>query len=112
MAICIYVANGMKWEANIKPFCRWSLHYDLWLKLHYFGDFIRRADEETPVSKHGPRNMLELLPEEFTANDLSNVRFTQGKDREGAANQLYQWVHRGLILHLTDDRYKKVPKKV
>ena len=51
LAICIYVANGMKWEANIKPFCRWSLHYDLWLKLHYFGDFIRKADEETPVSK-------------------------------------------------------------
>lgn len=111
-AICIYAANGMKWEANIKPFCRWSLHYDLFLKLKYFGDFIRKADEDTPVSKHGPRNMLELLPDEFTANDLSNVRFTQGKDREGTANQLYQWVHRGLILHLTDDRYKKVPKKV
>ena len=77
----------------------------------YFGDFIRKADEDTPVSKHGPRNMLELLPEEFTFNDLSNLRFTQGKDREGTANQLYQWVHRGLVLHLTDDRYKKVPKK-
>lgn len=110
-AICIYVANGMKWEANIKPFCRWSLHYDLYLKLHFFGDYIRKADEDTPVSKHGPRNMLELLPDVFTKSDLSNVRYLQGKDREGTDNQLYQWVHRGLVLHLTDDSYKKAPKK-
>ena len=110
-AICIYCANGMKWESTIKTWCRWSLHYDLWLKLHYFGDYIRKADEDTPVSKHGPRNMLELLPDEFTRTDLSNVRFTQGKDREGTDNQIYQWVHRGLILHLTADSYKKVPKK-
>jgi hypothetical protein len=111
-AICIYAANGMKWEKSIKPFCRWSLHYDLWLKMHYFGDYIRKADEEIPVSKHGPRNMLELLPDEFTLTDLANVRFNQGKDREGSSNQIYQWVHRGLVLHLTDDRYKKVPKKL
>ena len=110
-ACTIYAANGYKWEPNIEPFCRWSLHYDLWLKMYYFGDYIRKADEETPVSKHGPRNMLELLPDEFTRTDLSNVRFTQGKDREGTDNQIYQWVHRGLILHLTDDRYKKIPKK-
>jgi hypothetical protein len=107
-AICIYAANGMKWEKSIKPFCRWSLHYDLWLKMHYFGDYIRKADEEIPVS----RNMLELLPDEFTLTDLANVRFNQGKDREGSSNQIYQWVHRGLVLHLTDDRYKKVPKKL
>lgn len=110
-AICIYAANGFKWESTIKPFCRWSLHYDLWLKLYYFGDSIRKADDETSVSKHGPRNMLELLPDEFTVTDLSNVRYLQGKGREGTTNQIYQWVHRGLILHLTDDRYKKVPKK-
>lgn len=110
-AICIYVANGMKWEKSIEPFCRWSLHYDLWLKMHFFGDLIRQADQDTPVSKHGPRNMLELLPDEFTSGELSDVRYLQGKDREGTANQIYQWVHRGLILHLTDDRYKKVTKK-
>lgn len=110
-AICIYAANGMKWENSIKSFCRWSLHYDLWLKLKFFGDYIREADKDAPASKHGPRNMLELLNEEFTFTDLSNLRFTQGKDREGTANQLYQWVHRGLVLHLTDDRYKKAPKK-
>ena len=110
-AICIYAANGMKWEKNIETFCRWSLHYDLFLKLLYFADFIRQADQDTQFSKHGPRNMLELLPDEFTAGELSDVRFLQGKDREGTANQIYQWVHRGLVLHLTADKYKKVPKK-
>ena len=85
-----------------------------------YGQYYGEAESAEPLSlrgfakhlsEHGPRNMLELLPEEFTFNDLSNLRFTQGKDREGTANQLYQWVHRGLVLHLTDDRYKKVPKK-
>ena len=79
--------------------------------MHYFGDLIRQAEQDTPVSKHGPRNMLELLPDEFSVAQLSDVRYLQGKDREGTANQIYQWVHRGLILHLTADRYKKIPKK-
>lgn len=110
-AICIYAANGMKWESYIEPFCRWSLHYDLWLKMHYFGDLIRQAEQDTPVSKNGPRNMLDLLPDEFTFAQLSDVRYLQGKDREGTANQIYQWVHRGLIVQLPNGRYKKISKK-
>lgn len=110
-ACTIYAANGMKWENTIETFCRWSLHYDLWLKMHFFGELIKKANEDVPVSKHGPRNMLELLPDEFTFTDVSNLRYTQGKDREGTSNQIYQWVHRGFILHLTDDRYKKTPKQ-
>lgn len=110
-AICIYIANGMKWEANIKSFCRWSLHYDIYLKLKYFADLIRQADAEVATSKCGPANMLELLPDTFTLSQLSDLRFTRGMDREGTANQIYQWVHRGKILHLTADSYKKVPKK-
>ena len=110
-ACCIFVANGLKWEKNIETWCRWSLHYDLWLKMHFFGDLIRQADQDIPISKRGPRNMLELLKDEFTVGELSDVRYLQGKDREGTVNQIYQWVHRGLILHLTDDRYKKVTNK-
>lgn len=110
-ACCIFVANGLKWEKNIETWCRWSLHYDLWLKMHFFGDLIRQADQDIPISKRGPRNMLELLKDEFTVGELADVRYLQGKDREGTVNQIYQWVHRGLILHLTDDRYKKVTNK-
>lgn len=110
-ACTLYVANGFKWEANIESFCRWSLHYDLWLKMYFFGDQIHQANKDVQVSKSGPRNMLELLPNEFTNTDVSNVRYLQGKDREGTANQIYQWIHRGLILRLTDDSYKKASSK-
>ena len=107
--ICIFCANGMKWENStvMKNFMRWALHYDLYIKMATWGDAIRKAEEDTPTSKHGPRNMLELLPEEFTATDLSNVRFAQGKDREGTRNQIAQWLHRKLVLRMTDDRFKK-----
>lgn len=104
----IYAANGMKWEKAIEGWCRWSLHYDLWLKIKYFADMISNAEYDTLISKRGPRNLLELLPAEFTTGDASNVRFTQGKDREGTANMLNQWVHRGYILRITNDSFKKV----
>ena len=104
----IYAANGMKWEKAIEGWSRWSLHYDLWLKIKYFADMISNAEYDTLISKRGPRNLLELLPAEFTTGDASNVRFTQGKDREGTANMLNQWVHRGYILRITNDSFKKV----
>ena len=69
---------------------------------------ISNAEYDTLISKRGPRNLLELLPAEFTTGDASNVRFTQGKDREGTANMLNQWVHRGYILRITNDSFKKV----
>ena len=43
-ACLIYVANGMKWEKSIESFCRWSLHYDLWIKMKLWGDMIRNAE--------------------------------------------------------------------
>ena len=60
-----------------------------------------------------PRNMLELLPDEFTKKDLAKVRLALGckDDDTSTSNQIYQWVHRELILQLTADSYKKVPKK-
>lgn len=111
-ACCLYAANGMRWEKNIEIFCRWSLHYDLFLKTLLFGDAIRDGEKEATPSKTGPRNMLELLPDEFTFTDVSNVRFMQGMGREGTANQIYQWKHRKLILQLTTDSFKKAPKKI
>ena len=106
-ACCLYAANGMKWEHAIEGFCRWSLHYDLWLKMHLFGDLIRHADSQTPTSKHGPRNLLELLPDVFTRQEASKVRQQVGKCAEGTGNMLSQWLHRGYILQMTDDSYKK-----
>ena len=106
-ACLLYAANGFKWEKAIESFCRWSLHYDLWLKLHFFGDLIRKADSQTQTSRRGPRNLLELLPDTFTRQDAISVRQQAGKNSEGTGNMLSQWVHRGYILQMTDDSYKK-----
>lgn len=106
-ACLLYAANGFKWEKSIESFCRWSLHYDLWLKLHFFGDLIRKADSQTQTSRRGPRNLLELLPDTFTRQDAISVRQQAGKNSEGTGNMLSQWVHRGYILQMTDDSYKK-----
>ena len=42
-ACVLYVANGMKWEKSIEDFVKWSLDYDLWCKMQFFGEDIERA---------------------------------------------------------------------
>lgn len=108
-ACVLYVANGMKWEKAIEDFIRWSLNYDLWCKMQFFGESIAKAisGEDSRIGKRGPRNLLELLPEEFTVEDAKRVRRQHGKDAEGTVNMLYQWKHRGYILQMTDDSFKK-----
>lgn len=110
-ACLLYAANGMKWEKAIETFCRWSLHYDLWIKMKLWGDLIRHADEELPTSKRGPRNLLEQIKPDkdgvFTYRDVVNVRLKNGMNEEGTQGMLRQWKHRGYILQMTDDSFKK-----
>ena len=114
-ACLLYAANGMKWEKAIETFCRWSLHYDLWLKLHFFGDMIRMVDERKKTSKRGPQNLLEQIPTDadgaFTYNDAVQARLKCGKSEEGTGNMLSQWKTRGIIEVLPDGRYKRLPPK-
>ena len=67
-ACVLYVANGCKWENTIEGFIRWSLNYDLWCKMQFFGADIEKANsgEGDRIGTRGPRNLLELLPDEFT----------------------------------------------
>ena len=109
----------MKWEKAIEGFCRWSLHYDLWLKLHFFGDMIRKAGEQMQTSKRGPRNLLEQIPTDsegtFSQSDAIAVRLKNNKDEAGTRNMLSQWKTRGYIEALPDGRYRKLlvkPDKV
>ena len=110
-ACLLYAANGMKWEKAIESFCRWSLHYDLWIKMKLWGEQIRHADEGLPMSKRGPRNLLEQIKTDqegvFTYRDVVNVRLKNGMDEEGTWVMLRQWKHRGYILQMTDDSFKK-----
>ena len=110
-ACLLYAANGMKWEKAIESFCRWSLHYDLWIKMKLWGEQIRHADDGLPTSKRGPRNLLEQIKTDqegvFTYRDVVTVRLKNGMDEDGTWVMLRQWKHRGYILQMTDDSFKK-----
>ena len=111
-ACLLYAANGMKWEKAIESFCRWSLFYDLYLKMKLWGDLIRHADDDVHTSKRGPRNLLESIPtgedQIFRFSDAVAARLKNGKSEEGTMNMLSQWKVRGYILQMTDDSFKKV----
>ena len=109
-ACVLYICNDYKWSKEIEDFVRWSLKYDLHCKMTFFGEAIenanRSADEQT--GRRGPRNLLELLPDEFTIHDADLIRQANGMDTRGTRNMLSQWVHRGYLLQMTDDSFKKV----
>ena len=65
-ACVLYVANGYQWEPEIEDFIRWSERYDLYCKMRFFGDAIKKAEQECDQeSKRGPASILGFLPEEF-----------------------------------------------
>ena len=103
----LYVANDYKWDKTIEDFVRWSLQYDMWCKMQFFGDAIENADNVDNKPKRGPKNLLELLPEEFTLQEAVSVRRNQGMDAKGTTNMIRVWKHRGYILQITDYSYKK-----
>ena len=112
-ACLIYAANGCRWEPEIEDFCRWSLYYDLWLKMKLWGDQIRKADGDVEVSKRGPQNLLALLPEHFTLDDAKRIRQEQGmnNDEHRCENMIRQWIFRHYVLRITDYSFKKAPKQ-
>ena len=109
-ACVLYVAGGGKWDKTLEDFTRWSLQYDLWCKMEFFGEAIEEANREAVVQKNtpGPRNLLTLLPDEFTTADAERIRQTQGMDARGTQNMLRQWVYRRYVTVVTDDSYQKL----
>ena len=106
-ACLLYVANGMKWEKSIETFCRWSLFYDLYMKMTLFGDLIRHADDEVPTSKHGPQSLLDLLPATFTIEDARRIRTHRGMAIEKTGNMISTWKKRHYVVQMADGSYKK-----
>ena len=111
-ACMLYVANGMKWEKSIETFCRWSLFYDLYIKMTVFGDLIRHADDDILTSKRGPQNLLELLPNEFTIEDAIRIRQQQGKNanRRDTMHMIRTWTNRGYCAQSTEHSFIKSVK--
>ena len=104
----LYVANDYKWDKTIEDFVRWSLQYDMWCKMQFFAEAIASADGVEQKTKRGPRNLLELLPDEFTLQDAVNVRRQQGMDAQGCKPMIRMWKVRCYIEQITDNSYKKV----
>lgn len=108
----LYICNDYRWSKEIEDFVRWSLKYDLWCKMQFFGAAIEVANQEAEhTQKRGPRNLLELLPDEFNVHDADIVRQANGMDTRGTRNMLSQWVHRGYLLQMTDDSFSKIKKQ-
>ena len=107
-ACVLYVANGMKWEKSIEDFIRWSERYDLWCKLKLFGQMIYEADNDRSDSPktapRGPKNMLLLLPDEFTFEDYIKLRRSQGFEDTSLHNAkcaINQWIYRNYVVKVS-----------
>ena len=97
-ACVLYVANGCKWEPEIDEFIRWSEQYDLYCKMRFFGDMIAKENYTAEKSsKRGPQNLLQILPDNFTAAQLLAIRLEHGLDAKGTDMMIRQWLHRNYI---------------
>ena len=97
-ACVLYVANGCKWEPEIDEFIRWSEQYDLYCKMRFFGDMIAKENFTAQrSSKRGPQNLLQILPDNFTAAQLLAFRLEHGLDAKGTDMMIRQWLHRNYI---------------
>lgn len=94
----LYVMNGMRWSKEIEEFIRWSFNYDMWCKMRLFGQAMEsQLEKERAVVNPGTPNMLDMLPDRFTRDQLKTLRRQLGK-KENPKDQLAQWTRRGLIL--------------
>ena len=97
-ACVLYVANGYQWEPEIEDFIRWSEHYDLYCKMRFFGDAIKKAEQECDQeSKRGPASILGFLPEEFNYQQVEALRVEHKMSAKGTMKMLNNWLFRGYI---------------
>ena len=97
-AMVLYVAQGGVWDRVTEDFIRWSLRYDMWCKMRFFGNAIEQMENETEQKQHkGPKNLLDLLPDTFTREEASQMRQRQGIRRGSLQVMLDNWRHRGYI---------------
>ena len=118
-AMVLYVAHGEEWSKEIEDFVRWSLKYDMWCKMEFFGQAIENVDNcaEADRKKPGPRNLLDLLPEVFTHEEAKLMRQRQGIQSGSLKTMLRNWKNRGYIkVHgevcsdISRQQYTKTPQ--
>ena len=113
-ACMLYIMEDRQWSTEIEQFASWSLEYDLWCKVHFFGDLIENACTSTmPDNSQRRTNLLALLPDEFTRQQASNLRRDMGKGASAkeVKNMIAQWVHcRKIRFDEQTKLYIKLPK--
>ncbi|MBR4856789.1 MAG: VirE protein, partial [Bacteroidaceae bacterium] len=110
-ACVLYVAHEGKWDKTMEDFIRWSLRYDLWCKMHFFGEAIEGQEVAgTGTKKPGPRNLLDLLPTVFTREEAQQMRQRQGIVRGSVKMMLDNWKKRGYI-QLHGDKQQDISRQ-
>ena len=111
-AMVLYIAHGMRWTREIAEFAAWSIRYDMWCKLRFFSDMMHKDMEgERTAVQRGPASLLAMLPEEFTREQVKELRMAQGMDAN-PKHMLSAWKKRGFIV-LDESRgvYTKVDSR-
>ena len=97
-ACILYVAHGCRWDKTMEDFVRWSLQYDLWCKMQFFGEAIEEVETaSSSVRNKGPQNLLDLLPEVFTREEAQQMRQRLNIRQGSLRAMLSNWKSRGYI---------------
>jgi hypothetical protein len=107
-ACVLYVANGCKWEKSIEDFIRWSLEYDLWCKMEFFGDAVTQANRFNGPSNSQPQSLLVSLSKVFTRKDLEHLYTSRSMEVSKVPQTLRSWKFRNLIIETDKDTYKQL----
>ena len=110
----LYVAHDRHWDKTFDDFVRWSEQYNLWCKMLYFGQQLEtELREEIDIQRQsGPRNLLDLLPDEFKREQYRQMRTSINRRGDGDAT-LRSWINRHYIYYdeVTDSYCKTAQYK-
>ena len=107
-AMVLYIAEG-KWSKDIENFAMWTMKYDMWCKMHFFGEQMSQQMAGEVVRTRGPKNMLDMLADDFTREDAQAVRIRERKKNSNPTQQLCMWEERGYITCDENGVYHKTP---
>ena len=111
-AMVLYLANGEKWEKPIEEFIEWSVKYDLWCKMRFFGNQMQEAidaDNRAVCHSSGVSNLLLFVHDTFDKAEILNVCMVHGTKTK-LAILLCNWKKRGFIVKNDDDTFSKTAK--
>ena len=111
-AMVLYLANGEKWEKAIEDFIEWSVKYDLWCKMRFFGNQMQEAidaDNRAVCHSSGVSNLLLFVHDTFDKAEIQNVCMVHGTKTK-LAILLCNWKKRGFIVKNDDDTFSKTAK--